>query len=231
MKKKIPLTILEALQPVADKNLNLIKVLKDSDSMFHLIDQDEDSDFYFKVSKQELRDGNLNYSIEYKPKSKDIIDAHSDWVTSEGVLQVIKMWFELLASYNKIQTIYDDPILKSNQERFEKQFEILDNNSGTTSFDLHQQLFLYDYLNSAKSKLVALQEWKPENQVIELRALALEATEIQNDLTKQTKRQIIKRLCGLWAKAQKIGLDVIKEIFVGMNKELAKRLLTGVTMK
>jgi hypothetical protein len=227
MKKKIPLAILEALQPVADNNLNLIKVVQDNNSMFHLLDKDENSDFYFKVSKQEIRNGNLNYSIEYKPRSRDLINAHSTWVTSEGVLQVIKMWLELLMSYNKIHTIYDDAILKSNQERFEKQFEILDDNSETTSFDLNQQIFLDEYLTTVKSKLIALQEGRSESQVKELEELAIEATEIQNDLTSQTKSQIIKRLSRLWGKAQKVGLDVIKEIFVSVTAELAKRLLTG----
>jgi hypothetical protein len=227
MKKKIPLAILEALQPVADNNLNLIKVVQDNNSMFHLLDKDENSDFYFKVSKQEIRNGNLNYSIEYKPRSRDLINAHSTWVTSEGVLQVIKMWLELLMSYNKIDTIYDDAILKSNQERFEKQFEILDDNSETTSFDLNQQIFLDEYLNTVKSKLIALQEGRSTSQVKELEELSIEATEIQNDLTTQTKSQIIKRLSRLWGKAQKVGLDVIKEIFVSVTAELAKRILTG----
>nr|WP_315162833.1 hypothetical protein [uncultured Flavobacterium sp.] len=227
MKKKIPLAILEALQPVADNNLNLIKVVQDNNSMFHLLDKDENSDFYFKVSKQEIRNGNLNYSIEYKPRSRDLINAHSTWVTSEGVLQVIKMWLELLMSYNKIHTIYDDAILKSNQERFEKQFEILDDNSETTSFDLNQQIFLDEYLNTVKSKLIALQEGRSTSQVKELEELSIEATEIQNDLTTQTKSQIIKRLSRLWGKAQKVGLDVIKEIFVSVTAELAKRILTG----
>lgn len=227
MKKKIPLVILGALQPVADNNLNLIKVIKDSDSIFHLVDKDEDSDFYFKVSKQELRNGNLNYLIEYKPQSKDLVNAKSVWVSSEGVLQVVKRWLELLEEYNKIYTIYDDPILKNNQERFEKQFEILDDNSETTSFNLNQQMFLDEYLNTVKSKLLALQEGRTEDQVKELEDLAIEATEIQNNLTKQTKSQIIKRLSLLWGKAQKIGLDVIKEIFVSVTTELAKQLLIG----
>lgn len=227
MKKKIPLAILEALQPIVNSNLSLIQIVKDSNSMFHLIDKDENSDFYFKVSKQEVRSGHLNYSIEYKPKSKDQINANSTWVTSDGVLQVIKMWLELLMSYNKIHTIYDDPILKSNQERFEKQFEILDDDSKTTSFDLNQQIFLDDYLNTAKSKLLTLQEGRNENQVKELEELIIVASEIQNDLTKQTKSQIIKRLSRFWGKAQMLGLDVIKEIFVSVTAEIAKRLITG----
>lgn len=227
MKKKIPLAILEVLQPVADNNLDLTKTVKDSNSMFHLIDKDENSDFYFKVTKQEARSGTLNYLIEYKPKSKDNVNTHSVWLSLDGVLTNIKKWLGLLQAYNKIHTIYDDPILKSNQERFEKQFDILEDDADTSSFDLEQQIFLEEYLNNVKSKLLSLQEGRPENQVKELEELALEVTEIQSGLTKETKRQIVKRLTKLWAKAQKVGLDVIKEIFVSVTAELAKRLLTG----
>jgi hypothetical protein len=227
MKKKIPLAILEALQPVADNNLDLTKTVKDTNSMFHLVDKDDNSDFYFKVTKQEARSGKLNYLVEFKPKSKDNVNAHPAWLTLEGVLTSIKQWLELLQAYNKIYTIYDDPILKSNQERFEKQFDIIDEDADTTSFDLSQQIFLDEYLNNVKSKLIALQEGRKEKEVKELEELALEAIEIQSELTKATKRQIINRLTKLWAKAQKIGLDVIKEIFVSVTTELAKRLLTG----
>jgi len=227
MKKKIPLAILEALQPVADNNLDLTKTVKDTNSMFHLVDKDENSDFYFKVTKQEAKSGKLNYLIDFKPRSKDNVNPHSVWLTLEGVLTAIKKWLELLQAYNKIHTIYDDPILKSNQERFEKQFDILDEDADTTSFDLSQQIFLDEYLSNVKSKLLALQEGRAEKEVKELEELALEATEIQSDLTKATKRQIVKRLSKLWAKAQKIGLDVIKEIFVSVTAELAKRLLTS----
>jgi predicted transcriptional regulator YdeE len=227
MKKKIPLAILEALQPVADNNLDLTKTVKDSNSMFHLVDKDENSDFYFKVSKQEVQGGKLTYLIEFKPKNKENVNPHSAWLPIESVVTSITKWLELLQAYNKIHTIYDDPILKSNQERFEKQFEILDDDADSTSFDLEQQMFLDEYLNNVKSKLLALQLGKPENQVIELENLATEASEIQGILTKETKRQIVNRLSKLWAKAQKVGLDVIKEIFVSVTTELAKRLLTG----
>ncbi|MES2795250.1 MAG: hypothetical protein V4683_04750 [Bacteroidota bacterium] len=227
MKKKIPLAILEALQPLADNNLDLTKTVKDSNSLFYLIDKDENSDFYFKVSKQEARQGKLLYLIEFKPKSQDNLSPHSVWSTSGGVLTTIKKWLELLQAYDKIHTIYDDPIIKSNQERFEKQFDILEDDADTTSFDLEQQIFLDEYLDNVKSKLQALQERRPENQARELEELALEASEIQSGLTKETKRQIVRRLSKLWAKAQKLGFDVIREIFVSVTSELAKRLLTG----
>lgn len=227
MKKKIPLAILEMLQPVVDSNLELIRPVKDENAMFHLQDRDENSDFFFKVIRQENSNGKLGYITEHKPRHSENMEVYKVWLQIDQVVVALNKWLMLLEAYNKIHTVYDDPIIKSNQERFEKQFEILDNDADKTSFDLAQQIFLDDYLDNVKSKLLALQEGRPQNEVKELENLAKEALEIQNNLTRETKRQIVKRLSKFWAKAQRVGLDVIKEIFVNVTAELAKRLLIG----
>lgn len=227
MKKKIPLAILEALEPIVDNNLKLTTILKTDNTIFHLIDKDENSDFYFKVTKQEIKNSKPYYLAEYKPTSKDNVNAYSAWLTAEGITDIITKWLELLQAYDEIRTIYDDPIIKGNQQRFEKQFDILDEDADIMTFDLPQQIFLDDYLTNVKSKLLTLHEGKNKNQIKELEDLTKEVTEIQNDLTKQTKRQIIIRLSKFWAKAQKTGLDVIKEVFVNVMTELAKKLITG----
>lgn len=227
MKKKIPLAILEALQPVADNNLDLVKTVKDPNSMFHLIDKDENSDFFFKVVKQEARSMNLSYLIEFKPKSKEDVSVKSTWQDIKGVLSRITNWLALLQAYNKIRTIYDDPILIGYQERFEKQFEILDSDADSSSFDLAQQIFLDDYLNDVKSKLAELRAGRSETQIKDFEELEAVASDIQKNLTNETKRQIVKRLSYMWARAQKAGLDVIKEIFINVISELTTRFLTG----
>jgi hypothetical protein len=129
--------------------------------------------------------------------------------------------------YNAIQTIYDDPIIKSNQERFEREFNLVDEDAKASSFDLKQLLFLEDYLETAKSKLLTLKEDADEATKIEIEELEIEAIKIKADLTKQTKYQIFKRLTKFWAKAQKTGLEVIKELFISVTTELTKQLLLG----
>lgn len=227
MKKKIPLSILEALQPLVDNNLELIKPVKDDASMFHLVDKDGNSDFYFKVLKQEVRQGKIFYVIDYKPSSRDFVKSYVKSYKIEDVLTILKKWLGILRAYDKIHTVYDDPILFANQKRFEKEFTLVDEDADTASFDLGQQIFLDDYLNTAKSKLKELQKGRSEQEVIELKELVLDATEIQDYLTKATKQEIIKMLSKFWAKAQKAGLDVIREVFVGLAGEITKRLLNG----
>jgi hypothetical protein len=227
MKKNIPLSILELLQPLADEFKDLIAVVKTEDAVFHFIDNDPNSDLFFKIVKLDIKNGKHGYIVEYKPKNKYETILANTWIKHEEIVGNLKHWISIIQGYNKIQTIYDDPILKSNQERFEKQFEILDEDADTVTFNLEQQLFLDQYLDNVKSKIIHLKEGRSENEINELSELEKEVTLIQKDLTKQSKRKIIQMLTKLWAKSQKIGLDVIKEIFVSVTAELAKKLLTG----
>ncbi len=227
MKKKIPLAILEVLQPIIDKNLDLIKPVKYEDGISHLVDNDENSDFYFKVIRQEMSNGKNGYVVEYKPTNKDNVKANSLWTDIKDINSYITEWLNIISSYNALHTIYDDPILKSNQERFEKEFNLVDEDAKTSSFELKQLLFLEDYLDTTKSKLSILKEKANEQTAIEIEELEIEVTEIKADLTKQTKQQIFKRLTKFWAKAQKTGLEVIKEVLINVTAEITKQLLLG----
>lgn len=227
MKKKIPLAILEVLQPIIDKSLDLIKPVKYEDGIFHLIDNDENSDFYFKVVRQEASNGKSGYIVEYKPTNKDNVKANSLWTDIKDINSYIKEWLNIISSYNAINTIYDDPILKSNQERFEKEFNLIDEDAQTSSFELKQLLFLDEYLENTISKLATLKQNSDEQTVIEIKELEIEASEIKADLTKQTKQQIFKRLTKFWAKAQKTGLPVLKEVLINVISDLTSKLLLG----
>jgi hypothetical protein len=167
------------------------------------------------------------YLVEYKPKNRDDPRGHSEWSDLDSVIILIQNWLALLDAYNKIHTVYDDPILRSNQERFEKQFDIHEPDADYAPFNLAQQLYLDEYLNSVKSKILTLKEGRSESEKNDLAELEQEASEIQKDLTREPKRVIVKRLSRLWAKAQKVGLDVIKEILVSYTVELTKRILTS----
>ncbi len=227
MKKKVPLAILEIFQSAIDKNSDTIETKKNENSLFCCIDKDENSDFYFKVMKCEFKNGSPSYILEYKPKSNHQTEAVSVALPFSEIPASLERWISIIKSYNSINTIYDDPILKTNQKKFEESFHIEDEDADYASFDLSQQIFNDDYLKNVKIKLLALQEGKAESEVKELNLAIDNATEIQQQLTKETKNQVIKRLAKFWAQTQKIGLEVIKEIFVNVAAELTKRLITG----
>jgi hypothetical protein len=139
----------------------------------------------------------------------------------------IKEWLETIDSYNKIKTVFDDPILKTYERNFLNEIDIVDEDANVAPFDLKQQLYLDDYLSSVDEKLQKLKENKTTEEIDQLSELQIEAKSIRKDITKLTKRNLVNRLAGLWAKSQKVGIEVIKEVFVSVTAELAKRLLIG----
>lgn len=120
-----------------------------------------------------------------------------------------------------------DPVIDANRKWFENQFDIIEEDADVAPFDLPRQLYLSNYLNEVQKKITILSEGRPEDEKNELQELQSEAEAIRKVLTKETKREIIRRLAHFWGKAQKVGLDIIKEIFVSTMAELAKQLVSG----
>jgi hypothetical protein len=226
MKKTIPLAILETLQPVADNNSDIISSIKIDNALFHLVDNDPDSDFYFAVFKNEKRtDGNVYYQTQYKPTNKDNVNPSVYWFTIETLKEVAYEWVDMIISYNQLRTVYDDPILKSYEEAFYKKMKIVDEDAEVAPFDLDKQLLLEAYLVEANSALEKLKLAKDEKTQNEISALQLEANQLRQDLPKLTKQKIMRKLSKFWAKGQIIGLDVIKEIFINVAAEYTKKLI------
>lgn len=227
MKHKIPLEILETFQPLTDGNRDFIYAVRNSAVLWHVKDDNTDSDFFFKIIRNEASNTKHGYIIEFYPQSRTNVVIHKIWATLEQSVEYYKNWIEILKSYNKVHTVYDDPILKANQERFEKLFEILDDDADTASFNLEQQFFLTEYLGTANNKIESFKTDKDSDEQERLNELQDDVAAIQRNLTTEPKRKIIRRLSKLWGKAQMLGLDIIKEIFVNVAAELTKKLLTG----
>jgi hypothetical protein len=109
MKKKIPLAILEVLQPIIDKNLDLVQPIKFEEGIFHLVDNDESSDFYFKVLRQEASNNKSGYVIEYKPTSKDNVKSFAHWTELNKINDYITEWLKIIGSYTiyKLLTVHN----------------------------------------------------------------------------------------------------------------------------
>jgi len=227
MKKKIPLTALETIQPIIDNNQDLITQISDDNSFFYLKDLDCKSDFFYIVVKQDINKSDIHYLVNYKPMHKDNLAAHQVMLKIEDVAQSIAKWLDIISTFNNIHTIYDDPILKSYEEKFLQYVDIVDEDANFAPFNLQQQIYLDEYLSTVDQKLEKFKLDRTEEEIILLNELQFEAKEIKKDITKLTKKKLIKRLARFWAKSQKIGLDVIKEIFVSVTAELTKRLLIG----
>lgn len=226
MKKKIPIQVLEVLQPIADQNRVLVSAARDQEAIFHLIDNDKESDFYFKVIKKDASDSKISYAVEFKPRNKEDVSTVVLSLGIEEMKHFANLWVSYIETYENIQTIFDDPILKNDQQRFQSQFNIVDEDADCNSFDLDKQIYIDTYLRTMKKRLPEFKEGKTAEQIEEINELDAIATEIQMNLTRETKSEVIQRLSYFWAKAQRVGIDVIKEVFVNVLSDLTRKLLS-----
>lgn len=226
MKKDIPLNILDVMIPMIKENAPLIKVFNDDNAYIHIKDRDTSSGFFFKINGISLKE-RTKYDVEFKPASVSRIYARKTESTFDGLKGLFQNWLSVLQQYEKIDFDFDDPIVKKNQETFEKEFEILEDDADIVGFNLNQQLLLDEYLSKTIDKIKLYAEDKSEEEKTELAGLIDEATALQNTMTKETKRSVVKRLSHFWARAQKISLGLIKDIFVKVSSEVITKLITG----
>lgn len=219
MKKHIALNLLKQIQPKIDKHRQLINPVVKTDALFHLIDNDPISDFYFKIYPSNEA---TKYIIEFKPRHSQTTEKYRSEQTIEAVSKQFDGWINILDEYNKIHSIYDDPIIEAYQKEFETQFELLDKDAEYASFDLDKQLFIDNYLDNA---ILKLESEITEGNKGEIEDLIAEANSLKTEQTQLTKKQVIKRLSKIWAKARKYGLNLLKEIYVEARKELIKHLI------
>lgn len=227
MKKNIPLVILKTLHPIVEKHKEVITPIKNEAAYYHLIDKDSRSDLFFKVIKQEQRDGKLSYQLERKPHSKDFAQSTAEWVNMEALIDRLNTWIGIIVSYNSIHTIYDDPVLKSYEERIFEEINIVDDDAEYVPFELNKQILLDKYLADIQDKIEAMKKGREPEDILLLDEIKKEAQQVRKKITRMTKRDVIRKIAKLWAKAQKIGLDVLKEIVIDVSSEVVKKLVIG----
>jgi len=227
-KKKLPITILKALESFVNLTGEKFKIIDPKDNLLYVLDIDNTSDFYFKIEQyKKMQNGSFQFLMDRKPVNVNENGNHRGWIDIKNLEAQFKSWLNLLDQYETTESFFDDPILKSNAERFFQKFEIVDENADKETFDLEQQMFLEQYLDESKEKLKKLKEKQPPEKIIEIEILEKETEEIKNALTTESKKKIMVRLSRFWGRAQKTGLQVIKEIFVSVTAELVKRLMLG----
>lgn len=226
-KKKLPLTILKSLEPFVNLKGKKFKVIEPKESLLHVLDIDNTSDFYFKIENYKKGQNSFQFLMDRKPTNQNENGNHRTWIEIKNLESQFKFWLQLLDQYENTNSFFDDPIIESNADKFFQKFQIIDENADKETFDLEQQLFLEEYLDNSKKKLEKLKKNQPEEKIIEIEILEKETEEIKSVLTTESKKKIMIRLSKFWGRAQKTGLQVIKEIFVSVTAELAKRLMLG----
>jgi hypothetical protein len=233
-KKELPLAILSAIsvtkQLLRDKVANNphLEIISEDLTAISIIDNDPDSTFRFDVESAFLmkNDRMPVFRLKIKPFSNTYIEAETLNVPAKEVPNYFEDWETFIAAYNSIVLTPEDAIIKTNQERFLQEFDIVEEDSQTSTFDLQQQLYLEEYLDNA---IKIIEEFKklPNADIDGLEELTNDVVGIKNNITKDTKKVVVNKLTKFWAKAQVVGLEVIKEIFVKYITELTVKLITG----
>jgi hypothetical protein len=227
-KKKLPITILKSLESFVNLTGDKFKIIDPKENLLFILDIDNTSDFYFKIEQyKNMQNGSFQFLMDRKPVNEHNSGNFRGWIEIKNLEAQFKSWLNLLDQYETIPSFFDDPIIKSNAEKFFQKFELIDEKADLETFDLEQQLFLEEYLENSKEKLKKLKQNQPPEKAIEIEILEKETDEIKNALTTESKKKIMVRLSKFWGRAQKTGLQVIKEIFVSVTAELAKRLMLG----
>lgn len=224
-KTHFPIALLKSFEPFVDLVGERFKIIESEKNTLHISDIDKTSGFYFKIFKIKSNPNQtgLNLQIVKTPESESSNNPVSISIDIKQLQKHFDFWLSLIEKYETIASFFDDSIIKLNAERFLQKFEIPENAHKET-FDLDQQLYLDEYLDNSKDKLVELKQDQPKEKVIEIEILEKEIEEIKSVLTTESKKKIMIRLSRLWGRAQKIGLPIIKAIFTSVMIEYTKKI-------
>jgi hypothetical protein len=226
VKKKIPITVWQKIQPLIDEHRQLFKPLKTKDFAFHLVDLDKDSDFFFECTFQDEKG---NFIIKYKPVDADHVTIGHVAVSLDTLVEKITSWADVLKSYSETPTFYDDPILRQYEDEFFKDLEIDEPDANDKPFDFARQLYLDKYISNVKELLNECKETATDEQILEIKSIESDCDNLRQDITIISKNEAVKRLSKIWAKGRKYGLELIKDMFKEFKKEaiswIAKKMI------
>jgi len=87
LKKKIPLSILEMLEPFLLKGIKDIKLISPDNFLLKFIDNDDKSDFFFYIEEYKVERGAVSLLVDRKPRSKDSVDNYRTWIEAKTLEQ------------------------------------------------------------------------------------------------------------------------------------------------
>jgi hypothetical protein len=223
-KKDFPLSILETVEELLKSDSTYFETTDPGESLLKFKDKDPKSDFYFEIKGYGF-DNNRKLSVDlsFKPRHKDIPAAHEKKVEAKSLGAYLKNWTDILAEYERIK-IFDDPILKQYQDEFLADFELLDEDADTKSYDYKTQVWLDEYLDKCKTRLI---EIKTEENGTDVEQAERDINELKNTQTSLTKRKVVEKLTKIWARTRKLGIQLIKEFYQEAKKEIIKQLIKG----
>jgi len=226
-KKDLPLAVLKALEPFLSVKDPRYEIVQNNEALLRFEDTDPDSSFYFEIEKSAFEKAKTLFTVAYFPANQAENKVQRLRMEALTLGKAMEKWVNILQGYEEVNSIYDDPILKKNEEEFTEILKITDEDADRVGFNLDQINYLDAYLTNVTGTLEAHKNDESEFSVNDIEELTTEVESIRKVLTKETKSQVVSRLSKFFAKCKKVGLPIIKDVFVNISVELIKKLMLG----
>jgi hypothetical protein len=221
--KDVPPSVLVALQPYYKKQSELYyKSPSNPNYLLRFNDSDINSTFFFEISSynMNLANGNISFNIAHAPLSYTL-EIKKLTIDNKSLEEHFNMWVNNVSAYSTLLGPADnDLILKQYQKEFVSEFEMVDEDANTTSFDYHKQVLLDKYLDHV---ILVLEQAKTETNSEEIEQVKQNVIELKNNQTKLTKEVVVKTISKIWAKIRQIGLPILMLVKDEGLKELIKK--------
>jgi hypothetical protein len=225
-KNDIPLDMLKAIEGIAQKNLDLIKLQKLDNTYYSFVQVDENSENYFRIyidgKKVIANPGNSGYVFSRKPASSATNKKTTSTSDLNGIVSEFNKWIELIKEISELVSLHDDNFVKKYQEYYFAQFIIIDEDAFTSPFDPEQQIVIEHFLDSL-SEQIEKTEMLESNLKEELSS---EVMIIKRILTHSTKNEVMKKLSKVYGILYKHSKNLAYDIMKATKKGLIKKLVS-----
>lgn len=209
-KKKLPLKHAQDIRDLYDKvrsyantKTDLITIKEDKELKLLLIDNDSQSDFYFKLSDPSFSNEKSYFNIVYTPAQTTTLKPHNTLTSMDGVIASLKGWIDLIEKYNTIILTPNELLISQYEDEFFSGFEIIDDDAEFNSFDFSRQLLIQNFLQ--RTVEILNEEASDNSEIIE------EVNELKDNIQNFTKKVIVRKLSRIFAIARKKSLELCKK--------------------
>lgn len=225
-KNDIPLILLKAIEPIAQKNLDLIKVKKEDNTFYSFIENNPNSNNCFKIyidgSKKIGQFNTKNFGFGYKPADETRASAEVTQGNIEYLKAKFESWIQLIREINETNSIHDDNFTKYYSDYYFNEFEIIEEDANIFPFAPDQQLIIENYLISLTSAInISLENVDDisKNEII------TEINDINFQLSSNTKNQVMKKITTVFGKLFKLSKPFAEEIVKETRNQLIGKLI------
>jgi len=224
-KSAVPPELLELLKPASNPKLKLVQPA-DTSGIFKLVPKDKRFEsFLFAVEKKHSTQTSgrpIQYVCKINPANRNGDLQANIALNNSEISKRLSEWLSIIEQYHQSDTVFDDPILARYQADFESKFKMMENDADIAPFDLEKQIYVVNYLDWV---ITEVEKYSNDETKNEIEIIKQESELLKSEITKETKNGTIRRLSKIWARAQRIGVDLIKEIFIKVSAEIIVRLI------